>query len=59
MDKFKWFEKDGHIFSEEVKKKTNNDFRFSRVWDSNTVIALNVGKKVAQHIVMLHNASLK
>ena len=59
MEKFKWFEKDGHIFSEEVKKKTNNDFRFSRVWDSNTVIALNVGKKVAKHIVALHNASLK
>ena len=59
MNKFKWFEKDGHIFSEEVKKKTNNDFRFSRVWESNTVIALNVGKSVAKHIVELHNASLK
>ena len=57
--KFKWFVKDGSIFSEEVKVKQSKDFRLGKQYKVNTCIALNVGNAVAKHIVDLHNASLK
>lgn len=58
MKQFKWFAKDGHLYSEQVKVKTNNDFRFGKTFDSNVVIAYNVGNKIASYIAELHNATL-
>jgi hypothetical protein len=58
MMKHKWFVKDGSIFSEEVKSKHSQDFRLGKEYKYNEAVALNVGVKVAKHIVDLHNASL-
>lgn len=54
----KWFERDGHIFSEKVVTKKNADFRFGDEFSFNEAIAFNVGQRTARHIVKLHNASL-
>lgn len=57
--KNKWFARDGHVFSEKVVTKKNADFRFGDEFKYNEAIAFNVGQKLAQHIVDLHNASLE
>lgn len=55
----KWFAKNGSVFSEKVIEKKNQDFRLGKTFESQEVIALNVGNKVAQHIVDLHNKELR
>jgi hypothetical protein len=57
--KHEWYEKDGHIFSTEVKTKHSQDFRLGKEYSYQNAIAFNVGSSVARHIVKLHNESLK
>lgn len=56
--KHEWYEKDGHIFSTEVKSKHSQEFRLGKEYEYQNSIAFNVGSKIAKHIVELHNASL-
>lgn len=55
----KWFAKDGSVFSEKVTVKKNQDFRLGKTFECQEVIAFNVGNKIAQHIVALHNKELR
>lgn len=57
--KHEWFVKDGSVFSTEVKIKNNKEYRLGKNFTYNPCIAFNVGNSVAQHIVRLHNESLK
>ncbi len=56
--KFRWYEEDGSIFSEEVKMKKAPDIQGAKEYAVRTRIAFNVGREVARHIVNLHNQSL-
>lgn len=56
--KHKWFVENGHIFSEEVTVMKSRDHPSGNEYQARTSIAFNVGNKVAQHIVDLHNQSL-
>lgn len=56
--KYKWFAKDGHVFSEQTKLKQSNDFRLGNQFIHQEVIAYNVGQKTAEYIARLHNESL-
>ena len=58
MMKHKWFVKDGSIFSEQVKSKHSQDFRLGKEYQYQEAIAFNVGNRIAQHIVDLHNAEI-
>ena len=55
---YRWYVENGHIFSDEVTVKKAPDFQKGNEFMSRTNIALNVGDKVARHIVDLHNQSL-
>lgn len=55
---FKWYAENGHLFSEEVKVKKNNDFRFGNNFESRIVIAYNIGQKTAEYIAKLHNEKI-
>ena len=59
MLKHKWFEKDGSIFCVEEKSKQNQDFRKAKEFKYHEAVAFNLGKKLADHIVAMHNATLK
>ncbi len=56
--KHRWFLENGHIFSEEETVKKAPDHRGAKEFVVRTSIAFNVGDKVGQHIVDLHNQSL-
>ena len=57
--KHKWFAKDGHVFSEQTKLKQSNDHRLGDQYESQVIIACNVGQRIAEHIAKLHNESLR
>lgn len=56
---YRWFEKDGHVFSEETKVVKNQDFRLGNTYVHQVAIAYNLGKKVARRIVDDHNKMLE
>ena len=56
--KYKWFVENGHIFSEEITVMKSRDHPKGNEFNVHTSIAFNVGDKVGQHIVDLHNQSL-
>jgi Neuraminidase (sialidase) len=55
----KWFAKDGSVFSEKVITKKSQDFRLGNTFKCQEVIAFNVGNKVAQYLVSLHNKEIR
>ncbi len=56
--KQRWFVEGNSVYSEEVKTKSNQDFRLGKDFTYHEAVAFNVGEKIAKHIVELHNASL-
>lgn len=59
MLKQKWFEKDGSIFCEVEKVKQNQDYRKAKEFKYYEAVVFNIGKDVADHIVAMHNATVK
>jgi hypothetical protein len=57
--KHKWYVKDGSVFSTETKLKCSKDFRLGKNYQYQDAIAFNVGNKIAEHIVELHNTRLQ
>jgi hypothetical protein len=57
--KDEWVAEGGSIYSTKVKLKCSKDFRLGKNYNYRDAIAFNVGQSVAEHIVRLHNESLK
>lgn len=58
LDK-RWVAENGNIFVDESYKKRNSDYKYGEFFEARNSIAFNVGQKLAQHIVELHNKSLE
>lgn len=59
MLKHKWFEYEGSVYCVVEKTKHNQDFRKAKEFKYHEAVAFNVGKAVADHIVAMHNATVK
>ena len=57
LDK-RWVAENGNIFVDESFTKRNSDYKYGEFFEVRNSVAFNVGQRVAQHIVDLHNASL-
>lgn len=55
--KAQWVSRDGSVYADILENKVNPDFEVR--YSTTPLIAANIGEKLADHIVRLHNMSLE